>query len=427
MPLITDLHLHSKYSRACSPRLDLPNIHAWAQLKGIDLLSAADFTHPRWFAELREQLEEVDTGVYELKKEFVRLAEDHVPVPEKCVRPVRFLMSTEVSLIYKKGGQVRKVHLLIMAPNIQTAAKINVELDKRGNITADGRPIIGMDSKELLKVLLDISSDIQIIPAHIWTPWFAIFGSKSGFDSIEECFEELSDHICALETGLSSDPLMNWRLSQLDKYALVSNSDAHSPEKMGREATIFDTDYNYPGILNALRHDHSKILGTIEFFPEEGKYHTDGLREEGLRLLPDETISHDFVSPKTGHPITVGVLHRVNDLADRPMGTRPKNGRDYWHIIPLIEILSEIIGYGPKSKKVQAVYFELLTQLGPEFTILKDLSIGEIALVNEVVAEAIDRMRRGAVIIQAGFDGEFGVIKLFKENELKTRAQTILF
>src|SRR3990167_3622238 len=300
MSLITDFHLHSKYSRACSKRLDLPNIHAWAQLKGIDLLSAADFTYPAWFAELHKQLEEVDTGVYSLKKEFRKRAEGIVIVPESCQRPVRFLLATEISLIYKKGDKCRKIHHLILAPNLATVARINVELDKRGNIRSDGRPILGMDSKELLKILLDISPDIQMIPAHVWTPHFAIFGSNSGFDSVEECFEELSDHICALETGLSSDPAMNWRISKLDKYVLVSSSDAHSPQKFGREATILNCEMNYPAILNALRHEHEQISGTIEFFPEEGKYHADGLRDEQLCLSPEETKKYQGRSPKTG-------------------------------------------------------------------------------------------------------------------------------
>jgi uncharacterized protein (TIGR00375 family) len=424
MSLITDLHIHSKYAYACSKRLNLPTIHAWAQIKGIDLLSAADFTHPKWYAELSEQLEEVDVGVYKLKDEFV--GETDMIVPPSCKREVRFLMSTEVSLIYSKGGRARRVHMLIMAPNIETVAKINAVLDKKGNIHADGRPILGLDSKELLKLMLDISPDIQLIPAHIWTPHFAIMGAKSGFDSIEECFEEMSDHIVALETGLSSDPRMNWRLSNLDKYALVSNSDAHSPEKMGREATVFDTDCTYPAILHALRHDHSQIAGTIEFFPEEGKYHCDGLRKEGLIMLPDETIKNGFRSPASGKKVTVGVLHRVNKLADRKMGEKSPEGRPYWHIIPLIEIVSEIVGYGVKSKKVVALYFKLVTALGPEFMILKDVPVKEIALVDERVAEAINRMRKGQVIIYPGFDGEFGVIKLFKEDELTERVQALL-
>ena len=419
MSLITDLHIHSKYSRACSPRLDLPNIHAWAQIKGIDVLSASDFTHPQWFEELQEQLIEVDEGIYELKEAFRSRADEHVIVPESCRRPVRFLMSTEVSLIYKKGGKCRKVHHLMMAPNLEAVAQLNRELGARGNIRADGRPILGLDSKELLKIMLDVSPDCQLIPAHVWTPHFAIMGSKSGFDSIEECFDEMSHHITALETGLSSDPPMNWRLSQLDRFALVSNSDAHSPEKMGREATIFNTDATYPAILHALRHDHSQIEGTIEFFPEEGKYHCDGLRNENLVWRPEETVAYGGVSPKSGKPVTVGTLTRVESLADRPFGSKSERGRPFWSIIPLVEIVSEIVGNGVKSKKVVTRYFDLITALGPEFYILKEAPIHEIAAVDERVAEAVDRMRRGQVLIQPGYDGEYGVIRLFKEDELK--------
>src|SRR3989338_3683561 len=269
MEFITDFHLHSRFSRACSKSLTLPNNAAWDKIKGIDLLTTADFTHPAWFKELHEQLEETDTGIYRLKEEFEDQAK--IQVPQSCKRPMRFFLTTEISLIYKKGERVRKVHHVIMAPNIETVAKINIALEARGNIHSDGRPILGLDSKKLLKILLDISPDIQLITAHIWTPHFAIFGSKSGFDSVEECFEELSDHICALETGLSSDPAMNWRISKLDKYVLVSSSDAHSPQKFGREATILNCEMNYPAILNALRHEHEQITGTIEFFPEEGK------------------------------------------------------------------------------------------------------------------------------------------------------------
>jgi DNA helicase II / ATP-dependent DNA helicase PcrA len=427
MPLITDLHIHSRFSRACSRSLDLPHIEAWCQLKGIDLVATSDFTHPTWFKELTEQLIEVDEGVYEVRDEFREMAAD-VIVPSSCVRPVRFLCSTEVSLIYKRGDKVRKVHHVILAPNLETVALINVELDKRGNIKSDGRPILGLDSEELLKILLDISPDIQMIPAHVWTPWFAIFGSKSGFDSVEECFGELSDHICALETGLSSDPLMNWRLSQLDKYVLVSSSDAHSPSKLGREATLFDTECTYPAVLNALRHDHSKVLGTIEFFPEEGKYHADGLRAEKLCLEPDETLACDGISPRTGKKITVGVLHRVNKLADRKMGTRPDSARDFWHIIPLVEIVSEILGVGVASKRVQSSYFSLLKKIGPEFYILKDAPIEDLMAVDPRVGEAIARMRDGKVIVQPGYDGEFGVVKLFKPNELRNHgSQAKLF
>ena len=422
---IADLHIHSKYSRACSKNLDLPHINAWCQLKGIDLVAAADFTYPAWFKDLHEKLDEVDTGIYGLKEEFIDKHEVHIP--ESCQRPVRFMLSTEISLIYKKNDKVRKVHHVILAPNLDVVAKINVELDKRGNIKSDGRPILGMDSKEFLKLLLDISPDIELIPAHAWTPHFAIFGSQSGFDSVKECFDELSNHIHALETGLSSDPPMNWRLSQNDKYVLVSSSDAHSPQKLGREATVFDCEMNYPAILHALREDHNQVLGTIEFYPEEGKYHADGLRSEGLCLTPEETKKYDYVSPKTGKKVTVGVLHRVSLLADRKMGEKPDSARGVWHIIPLTEIISEILKVGPSSKKVDELYFRLLENIGPEFYILKDAPIEDIKAVNEMIGEAIDRMRNGKVIIQPGYDGEYGIIKLFQEEELVPKEQMQLF
>jgi DNA helicase II / ATP-dependent DNA helicase PcrA len=418
---IADLHIHSRYSRACSRDLDLPHLEAWSKLKGIDLISTGDFTYPAWFKDLHEKLEEREPGVFALKPEF-RDRGDVRAFPS-CERDIRFILSTEVSLIYKKRDRVRKVHLVILAPNLATVAKINLTLDKIGNIKSDGRPILGLDSKVLLKLLLDISPDIQLIPAHIWTPHFSVFGANSGFDSIEECFEELSPYICALETGLSSDPAMNWRLSQLDKYVLVSNSDAHSPKKLGREATVFDCGRDYPSILNALRHDHSKVAGTIEFFPEEGKYHADGLRDERLRLTPEETRKNNYISPKTGKKITVGVDHRVSLLADRPMGFRPATAREVWYIIPLTEILGEVLGVGGVSKKVDELYFRLLEQIGPEFFILKDAPIAQIAKAHPVVAEAIDRMRKGNVIKEAGYDGEFGVIKLFRPSELVEKKQ----
>ncbi|MFC1616255.1 endonuclease Q family protein [Patescibacteria group bacterium] len=426
MSFIVDFHLHSRFSRSCSKKLTLPNNAAWAQIKGIDLLTTADFTFPDWFKEIHEQLEESADGIYKLKNKYADQAE--ILVPESCKRPVNFMLTTEISLIYKKNDKCRKVHHVILAPNIETAAKINHELDKRGNIKSDGRPILGMDSKDLLRMLLDISEDIQLIPAHIWTPHFSILGSKSGFDTIEECFEELSDHICALETGLSSDPAMNWRLSQLDKYVLISSSDAHSPQKFGREATIMDCKMTYPSILNTLRNDHKKVLGTIEFFPEEGKYHADGLRNEELCLEPHETKKYNYRSPRTHKKITVGVSHRVEDLADNPLGRKPKTAREVWHIIPLAEIISEILDVGVQSKRVNNLYFEIINALGSEFFILKDCPLEDIKKLHPQVAEAIKRMRQKNIIVKPGYDGEFGVIKCFNEKELAvSEKQTSLF
>ena len=424
MSFVTDLHIHSRFSRACSRQLDLPNIAAWCQLKGIDIVATADFTHPAWFAELHAQLEETAEGLYQLKEQFRKQAT--INVPTACQRAVRFICSTEISLIYKKGERCRKIHFVVLAPNLQTVAKINTELEQRGNIHSDGRPILGMRSEELLKILLNISPEIELIPAHVWTPHFAIFGSKSGFDSVEECFGDLSHHIHALETGLSSDPPMNWQLSRNDHYVLVSSSDAHSPAKLGREATLFETEANYPALLRALRSEHAKIA-TIEFFPEEGKYHADGLRAEKLCLTPAETKQASYVSPKTGKPITVGVLHRVTELADRKAGEKSRQANPYCSIIPLTEILSELLSVGTASQRVQQRYFELLRLMGSEFAILKDLPIAEISQVDATLAEAIRRMRAGEVQIQPGYDGEYGVVRLFQPGELAQRNQLSLF
>ncbi len=420
MAFIADFHIHSKYSRACSKSLDLSNIHAWCQMKGIDLVATSDFTYPKWFKELYDKLEESEKGVYRLKKEY-----RNIYVPKTCVREIRFICSTEISLIYKRNGKVRKVHHIILAPNLEVVSKINIELEKIGNISSDGRPILGLDSENLLKILLSISEEIQLIPAHVWTPHFAIFGSKSGFDTVEECFGELSDHICALETGLSSDPLMNWRISKNDKYVLVSNSDAHSLQKLGREATIIEADCDYPSILNVLRNDHPKIK-TIEFFPQEGKYYADGLRNEDLCFSPEESKRYNCVSPNTGKPLTIGVAHRVSDISDYPLGRKPDTANEYCYIIPLQEILSEILGVGVNTKKVQQKYFTLLETLGSEFEILKDIPINEIKLVDTVLAEAIKRMREGDVIIKPGYDGEYGVITLFDETERRPSNQMVL-
>jgi len=417
MKFTADLHIHSKYSYACSKSLTLPNINQWAKIKGIDVISTADFTHPRWFENLAIELEEAEEGLYRLKDEYLKEASD-VFVPKSCEREIRFILSTEISLIYKRRDKVRKVHYVVLAPSLAVVAQINRELSMVGNLNSDGRPILGLDSRDFLEILMYISPDIQVIPAHVWTPHFAIFGSKSGFDSVEECFGDLAHHITAFETGLSSDPLMNYRLSQNDRYALISSSDAHSLKKLGREATVFDCEKSYFGILDAIRKDHSKIYGTIEFYPEEGKYHADGLRAENLVLTPKETKKLNFKSPNSGKNVTVGVLHRVDDLADREMGEKPESARSYWYIIPLAEILSEILMKGVNTKTVQSRYFDALEALGSEFYVLKDAPVSEIKKFDTVLAEAIKRMREGNVIRKPGYDGEFGEIKLFNYGEI---------
>jgi uncharacterized protein (TIGR00375 family) len=416
MPLLADLHTHSKYAHACSHRLTLANMQAWCQIKGVDLLSTADFTHPEWFAQLEESLEEVAEGIYQMKTEYLAGAE--IEVPESCRRDMHFILGTELNLIFERHNKKRQLHVLVYAPSFAVARQICQALAKWGNLSDDGRPIIGLDSEELMKILMDISQQIEVVPAHVWTPHFGIFGSRFGFDSLEECFGGMSEHIHALETGLSSDPAMNWRLSQHDHLAFVSNSDAHSPQKFGREATLYDIELKYSDFLKALREDHKKIAGTIEFFPEEGKYHCDGLRAEKLCLQPSETKEMGYVSP-TGKHITVGVLHRVESLADRELGIAAPHARPVSHIIPLPEILSELLDVGVSSKKVQSRYFEVIEKLGPEFEILKDLSLDQIASEDDVLAEAIGRMRKKQVIIQPGYDGEYGVVRLFEKNELE--------
>ena len=422
---IADFHIHSKYSRACSKKLTLPNISSFCQIKGVDLIATADFTHPIWFNEISYKLKEENKGIYVLKKEYEH--ESQFIVPKSCKTKTRFILSTEISLIYKKNSKVRKIHHVILSPNIETCAKINKTLGEIGNLRSDGRPILGLDSKLLLKILLEISPDIELIPAHIWTPWFAIFGSKSGFDSVEECFDDLSEHIHALETGLSSDPKMNWQVGRNAPYMLISNSDAHSLEKIGREATIFDTEISYPAILNALRKDHEKIIGTVEFFPEEGKYHLDGLMNENLSLTPAESKKYNLKSPKTGKNLTIGVAHRVFDLSDKNEGEKPKTARPYYSTIPLLEIISEILQTGVQSKKVKQKYFETISALGSELYILNTTPINEIKKTDEILALAISNMRKGKVNIKAGYDGVYGSIKTLDPTTDLNKNQTELF
>lgn len=406
MRFYADLHIHSRYSRACSRDLTPENLWRWGQLKGITVIGSGDFTHPLWFAELSEKLEPAGNGLLTLRQELERN-----DVPPSCRSQLFFLLSTEISCIYSKGGRTRKVHALVLAPDFAAAARLNGMLAKVGNLRSDGRPILGLDAKRLLKMALDASPDALFIPAHAWTPHFSVFGAASGFDSLEECFEELTPHVYAIETGLSSDPAMNWRLSLLDRITLISNSDAHSPAKLGREATIFDTDLSYPAIVSAIR-SRQGLAGTIEFFPEEGKYHSDGHRVCGVRLAPAETVERRGLCPSCGRKVTVGVLHRVELLADRPAGHRPPAGPPFYSVIPLLEIIAEVLQVGVASKKVTGLYFSLLERLGNEFAILLDTPLAEIAAASPPLAEAIGRMRAGQVVIAPGYDGEFGKIRL---------------
>jgi len=414
MRFIADLHIHSRYSRATSKDMLPENIWKWAQLKGITVIGTGDFTHPEWFKELREKIESAENGLFRFKKEFQ--TDD---VPDLCRADVFFILSAEISCIYSKKGKIRKIHSIVFVPDFATAARINAVLSKIGNLSSDGRPILGLDSKELLKIILDVSDEAMLVPAHAWTPHFSVFGAGSGFDSLEECFEELTSYIYAIETGLSSDPLMNWRLSSLDHITLISNSDAHSPAKLGREANIFDTEISYKAMMDAIKTKNG-FWGTIEFFPEEGKYHYDGHRMCGISLSPKETIKHNYLCPVCGKTVTVGVMHRVEKLADRADGFRPEGAPLYYSIIPLAEIIAETLKVGVHSKAVEAEYVKLLKGLGNELRILMDSSLSDIASVGStMLSAAISRVRSGNVHIDPGFDGEYGKIRIFEEVERK--------
>ncbi len=426
MRFIADLHIHSQYSRATSRDMSLENIWKWAQLKGITVVGTGDFTHPKWFQELKVKLDINDNNLLQLKNKF-----HQKDIPVSCKTGVYFMLTAEISCIYSKRGGIRKIHNLIFVPDFATAAKLNSILSRIGNLSADGRPILGLDAKELLKIILDISDKVMLVPAHAWTPHFSVFGACSGFDSLSECFEELTPHIYSIETGLSSDPLMNWRLSSLDRITLISNSDAHSPAKLGREANIFDFkegQISYEAIINAIK-TKKGFIGTIEFFPEEGKYHYDGHRICGVRLSPRETIKYNYLCPVCGKKVTVGVMHRVEKLADRENGFRPEGAPRYFSIIPLVEIIAETIKVGVTSKAVAAEYFKLLRSLGNEFTILMDSPISDIESAGStILSEAISRVRAGKVNIAPGFDGEYGKIKIFEEVERKEiKGQEMLF
>ena len=412
MKFIADLHIHSHYSRATSKALNPENISLWAQKKGISVVGTGDFTHPGWVAELQEKLDEAGDGLYRLKPDLQKAVDSQVPA--SCLSPTLFTFSGEISCIYKKNGKTRKVHHLILMPDMEAVLRLNRQLDRIGNIHSDGRPILGLDSRDLLEITLEASDKAFFIPAHIWTPWFSVFGSKSGFDTLEECFEDLTPYIHALETGLSSDPPMNRRLSALDNYLLVSNSDAHSPTKLGREANLFETDLKYLEMTRAMT-DGNGFLGTIEFFPEQGKYHLDGHRKCQVRFEPSETKENHGLCPVCGKPLTVGVLNRVDELSDRDV---PKPSKDFFWLVPLPEVLAQLLNCGPATKKVSGVYEKLLMDLGPELQILMDEALVNIEDAGgPLLSKAIDRMRRDKVIRLGGYDGEFGTIKFFDESE----------
>ncbi len=414
--VVLDLHIHSKYSRACSKDLVLPNIAEACAVRGIDVVVTGDFTHPAWFKHLEETLIPDTDGLYRVKG---------------STAPTRFLIGTEVASVRKHAGATRRVHHLLFAPSLEVAKKFNERLQSEGiNLKADGRPIIGRTSKEILQMMLDTDPSMVMIPAHAWTPWFGVFGSKGGYTSLEECYEELTPHIFAIETGLSSDPHMNARLSKLDGITLISNSDAHSPQKLGREANVLrfenDAAVTYSEIMRIFREqDSSRFAYTIEFYPEEGKYHLDGHRECGVVMEPEETKRRDGVCPKCGRQVTFGVLHRVCDLADRNE-KESANKRKVPHksIVPLIEIVADTLDLGVAAKATQALYKKLVTSLKNEFHILLHALPEDIESVGgKEIRNAIERVRSGNIAITPGYDGEFGVVKVFGEHERRLQKQ----
>lgn len=410
MKFIADFHIHSKYSRATSKDMDIEHIAEWAKWKGIKLMGTGDFTHPFWFSELKKKLKPAGNGLFQFNDTY-------------------FILTSEVSNIFSKGGKVRKVHNMIFAPSFDIVEKINRELGRICNLTADGRPMMGLTAKRLLEIVLGVSPECLVVPCHAWTPWFSIFGANSGFDSLEECFEELTKYIYAIETGLSSDPAMNWRLSALDNITLISCSDAHSPAKIGREACVMDAELDYKEIIQAIKKkDKNKLLSTIEFFPEEGKYHYDGHRACNILWSPKETKENKGICPVCKRRITVGVINRVDSLADRPLGFTPNDSIPYKNVIPLQEVISDAIGKEPGTAAVGKEYMKLVQKFGSEFEVLLDTQIEDLkTYASERISQGISRMREGKVKIIPGHDGVYGKIRLFDEEEEKSKAQMGLF
>jgi uncharacterized protein (TIGR00375 family) len=404
MRFISDLHIHSRYSRATSRDMELETLATWGKKKGITLLGTGDFTHPTYFAEIRSKLEPCEEGIYVLKR---------------GERETKFMLTAEVSNIFSQGGKVRKVHTLIFAPSLSAVEGINDKLRSLGKLGSDGRPIFGFPAKDLVKIVLNVSSECLVVPAHAWTPWFSVFGANSGFDSLEECFEEEAKHIFAIETGLSSDPEMNWRLSMLDRITLISNSDAHSPNRLGREANVFDCPLNYREICGAIREkDPRRFLFTIEFFPQEGKYHFDGHRNCGVIFSPLQTKANDYLCPVCRKRVTVGVMHRVEEMADRPVGFIPAKSIPCIHLIPLEEIIAESLGVGVGTKAVEAEYDRLISAGGSELTVLLDLPPEELKrFTSPRILEGVVRMRQGKLQVVPGHDGVYGKIRLFSSED----------
>jgi len=407
MKVVADFHIHSRFSRATSPKLDVESLGAWAARKGILVLGTGDFTHPKWLEELKTKLEPAEPGLFKIKGSENR---------------TRFILTSEISCIYAKGYKTRKIHIIVFAPDFETVEKINVQLGWIGNLKADGRPILGLDAKELVKIVLNANPNNFLVPAHAWTPWFSIFGSKSGFNSIQECFEEYSKYIFAIETGLSSDPAMNWRLSALDKISLISNSDAHSLQKIGREANVFDLEsLSFSSIIEAIKSkDPKRFLYTIEFFPEEGKYHYDGHRDCNISFSPKETQKTGGICPVCGKLLTIGVLSRVEELADRPEGFVPPGAIPFKSLIPLDEIIAEALGSNPGTKMVEDEYEKLVGNFKNELNVLLEVSAQELekATLAEI-AEGIIRTREKKIFVEPGYDGVYGKIRIFSKGEQK--------
>ncbi len=421
---VADFHLHSHYSRATSKDMDLLGLYRWGKIKGINVIGTGDFTHPQWFNQLQTQLEPTDNGLYQLKPELA--AEVDPSIPASCrSNPLYFVLTSEISNIYKKHDQVRKLHNVIVAPDFESVAKINARLMSIGNLHADGRPILGLDSQELLKISLEVNDQNIFIPAHIWTPWFAMFGSKSGFNSLSEAFGDLAPYIYAVETGLSSDPAMNWRLSQLDNVLLMSNSDAHSPRNLGREANVFSCEISYQEIWSAIKTKDRRFAGTIEFFPEEGKYHYDGHRSCTVSLNPEETRRVKGICPVCQQPLVLGVDYRVSELADRPVGFEPAHHKQVEYIVPLAQMISEIKQVSSvMSKAVLSEYDLVINQLGDEFSILRQVPTEDIGAAGwPLLARAVEKMRQQDLFIKPGYDGVYGVVQIFKPGEMETDQQ----
>lgn len=414
MHFIADLHIHSRYAYACSKALSIPELTKWAMLKGITVMATGDFTHPQWFAELQRDLVPVGNGLFKPTDQILAKAQQEVPA--SCRSEVFFMLESEVSTIYSKNGKVRKVHHLLYVPSFEVVSEINKTLSAIGNLSSDGRPILGMDSEELLKIVVQTGNDAYLVPAHVWTPHFAVFGSNSGFDSLEECYGTYTDHIFAIETGLSSDVAMNRLWSALDNVALLSSSDSHSAPRIGREANIFDTDVSYDDIWGAVKQrDRNKFQGTIEFYPHEGRYHYDGHRTCHVSLHPDESKELNNLCPRCGKTVTRGVLHRVMALADRDTPHDPENATS---LIPLNELIAEVVQKGVGTKTVTSLYFDLLTKLGPELHILLNEKTGTIATEGpQLLAAAIEKMRAGAIDITPGYDGLYGEVHVFTKEE----------